>query len=461
MRTSHGFRRLILRLGLAWIGLSVVFGIASYQLELRKIHNFVVAMASEGIQREIGEHPDLLNPMTSDEREKHREILAELTQHIFVAVELYDAAKNLILIQSRSGAATPPEQPIADHHFPERGDVKFQPFYFDQTPHLRMILPVHDRRGATSGYLEGIFRIDGLTNRQVRLQVIWTLAGVTLVILATMIVMFPIFRHTERRLEAYARSLEESHRDLLDANAVSRGKSSFIATLSHEFRTPLNAIMGFSDLKRNEVFGPHSHPKYKEYAEDIYQSALHLRDLVNDILDLAKAEAGKLELREERADLADIVRACLRLTQPQAKAGGCAIVTTLPERLPLLWIDRRKITQVLLNLISNAVKFSPAGGKVTVSARLEGNGDVTVAVTDAGIGIKPEDISMVLEEFHQTDAARTKAEGTGLGLPIARRLIELHGGTLDIASTPGQGTTVSLRLPSSRTRWAMAQPAAE
>jgi two-component system cell cycle sensor histidine kinase PleC len=256
-----------------------------------------------------------------------------------------------------------------------------------------------------------------------------------------------------RQLEAQAQELERARDEALQAN---RAKSEFIAYMSHELRSPMNAIIGFSEMMKREVFGRVSPPKYREYAEDIHGSATHLLSLINDILDLSKAEAGKLQLHEGEVDLAAAVEAARRLVAMRAEALQIALRTQLAMNLPLLAGDERLVKQMILNLLSNAIKFTPARGSVTISAGQEG-GRLFVSVADTGPGIAAADIPRILEAYGRTDSAeKTAVEGTGLGLPLVKTMIELHGGSLAIESQPGAGSTFTLRFPPERTTLAKA-----
>ena len=214
--------------------------------------------------------------------------------------------------------------------------------------------------------------------------------------------------------------------------------------MSHELRTPLNAIIGFSDILRNERFGPLGAPRYLEYARDINQSGVHLLSLIDDILDISKAEAGKLELLESDIAVADLVDKPLRLMQPKAAENGLTLDAVLAT--PNAWLrgDERKLLQILLNLLSNAVKFTPPGGRVLLRQRLAEDGAVVFAIEDTGIGIAQEDIATVFSEFGQIADPHTRGQrGSGLGIPLAVTLVELHGGKLHLESEIGVGTTVT------------------
>jgi len=236
-----------------------------------------------------------------------------------------------------------------------------------------------------------------------------------------------------------------------EAELASRSKSEFLANVSHELRTPLNAIIGFSEIIMAQLFGPVEPPQYREYAGDIHASGRHLLSLINDILDLSKIEAGKFEMLEARVDIADAVDTSLRLIRERAKNGKVELVNDLPDTLPELVADRRAVKQILINLLSNAVKFTEAGGTVTVGAVLRPDGTLEISVEDTGIGMDNADIALAMTPFGQAESALNRRfEGTGLGLPLAERLIALHGGTLDLHSERGVGTRVSVRFPAVR-----------
>jgi PAS domain S-box-containing protein len=250
-----------------------------------------------------------------------------------------------------------------------------------------------------------------------------------------------------RQLVALADNLRVARDEAEHAN---HAKSAFLATMSHELRTPLNAVIGFSEVLESETFGPIGQPRYREYAADIHASGQLLLELINDILDLSKAEAGKLELQPEILRLGDVVEACLRLVKQRAHDGGLKVETEVSAELPHLNADRRKLKQILLNLLSNAVKFTPEGGVITVLGRRADDGGVEIVVADTGIGIAADDLAKAFETFGQVDSRLSrKYEGTGLGLPLVKALVELHGGTLDLESRLNIGTTATIRLPPS------------
>lgn len=244
-----------------------------------------------------------------------------------------------------------------------------------------------------------------------------------------------------------AETLREA-RDL--ATAASRSKSEFLANMSHELRTPLNAIIGFSEALERELFGPVGNPRYREYAEDIHDSGVHLLSLINDILDLSKIEAGHFKLHEDETELDRLVQAATRIVRHRAQQSNIAIECDLPAPPLFLVADERALKQVLINLVSNAVKFSPEGSAVRIETQVCAE-SLRIAIIDKGIGIAENDIPKALTPFTQVDGSLSRAhEGTGLGLPLAKHLTELHGGTLTIESAVGVGTTVIVNLPLSR-----------
>jgi two-component system cell cycle sensor histidine kinase PleC len=273
----------------------------------------------------------------------------------------------------------------------------------------------------------------------------------------------------EEQLRRMLRELEESHAQLErqsieltrladeaaaqgeEARAANAAKSEFLAHMSHELRTPLNSIIGFSEIMKTEMIGPIGTPKYKSYAVDIYESGTHLLNLINDLLDLSKIEAGRLELFEEDCDLAQIVAASIHLLSEPARRAEVTLSERCDADLPLLRGDERKIRQILFNLLSNSIKFTPAGGEVTVRAGLAGDGALMLVVADTGIGIPPDQIERVLEPFTQVEHVLSRSHaGTGLGLPLCKELARLHGGTLALSSAVGVGTTVTVAFPKER-----------
>ncbi len=250
----------------------------------------------------------------------------------------------------------------------------------------------------------------------------------------------------QRKLEMQGADLVRLADDLLiardEARASDRAKSEFLAAMSHELRTPLNAIIGFSEIIKNETFGPVGNVKYREFTSDIHESGQHLLDLINDILDLSKIESGTDELYEEMIEIPEVIRSALKLAGRRAEQGGIKLELNIPDRLPALRADERKLKQILVNLLSNAVKFTDAGGEVRLRTWCRMDSGHVFQIVDTGIGIAPEDIRKVFSRFGQVDGELNRQyKGTGLGLPLAKALVEQHGGVLDLQSQVGVGTT--------------------
>ena len=254
------------------------------------------------------------------------------------------------------------------------------------------------------------------------------------------------FQYVSIRTDVTARKEAE-----LKAITASRTKSDLMANMSHELRTPLNAIIGFSGFMKDEMFGSVGSDKNREYIEDINSSGQHLLELINDILDVSAIEADGLELQESDVDVERIVNSTVRLIKPRAKTGEITITSSIDENVPHIYADERRIKQVLLNLLSNAVKFTPQGGEVSVDANINDDGSFSFLISDSGIGMDEEEAAVALSAFGQVDSGLDrKHEGTGLGLPLTKGLMELHGGTLKIKSKKGHGTTVSATFPEGR-----------
>lgn len=231
------------------------------------------------------------------------------------------------------------------------------------------------------------------------------------------------------------------------AIAANRAKSDFLARMSHELRSPLNAILGFSEIIGDDLFGAAGVPRYQSYARNINEAGAHLLALINDILDLSKVEAGRLELNAERVDAREVIHSCLPLVNPLAERRGVQVMTDLGQADLTIEADHLRLRQIVLNILTNAVKFTLAGGSVVVRTSFNAN-HLIIEVVDSGIGMSPEQVEIALQPFGQVVTESPYAQvGTGLGLPIVVSLVELHGGRFDISSTPNVGTRVTVRLP--------------
>jgi signal transduction histidine kinase len=235
------------------------------------------------------------------------------------------------------------------------------------------------------------------------------------------------------------------------AEAANRAKSDFLANMSHELRTPLNAIIGFSEMMQREVLGALGNEQYRSYVGDIHASGTHLLQIINDILDLSKAEAGKLTLDEGIFDVRDAIRSVTQLTSVRAQSSGLGVAVEIPPDLPLLRGDERKTMQMVLNLVTNAIKFSAEGGVIGIICRADPRCGLSITVADTGIGIETKDLGRVLEAFEQVDSTLArKQQGTGLGLPLVRAMMELHAGTFTLTSEVGVGTQATITFPAER-----------
>ncbi len=250
-----------------------------------------------------------------------------------------------------------------------------------------------------------------------------------------------------RQIEWQRRALVAAESARHEAEISARTRADYLAKVSHELRTPLNAILGFSEVLKNEMFGPIGNERYREYGKIIHDSGSHLLGLINDVLDMSKLEAGKLEMHFAPVEICKLIIDCVRGVEPQAKAARVGVCVVLHDNIGWINGDGKRLRQMLLNLLSNAIKFTPPCGEVRVSAFRSG-GSVAIAVSDTGIGIAEDDIPRVLEPYTQIDSKQARQhEGTGLGLPLTKELAEAHGGRLTIESTLDVGTTATILLP--------------
>ncbi|MGF1621797.1 MAG: sensor histidine kinase [Rhodomicrobiaceae bacterium] len=290
----------------------------------------------------------------------------------------------------------------------------------------------------------------------------WTLAAVAIGIQVYLIFLASGLRQTVVRMLEYRAEKDALVGELEQAKAVSDearrraeaanvAKSKFLANMSHELRTPLNAILGFSEMMRTEVLGPMENPTYKGYSDDIHSSGEHLLNLINQILDLSRIEAGRYELSEEPVVLADVMEDCRRLLSLRAESKGLKIIDDFSEDMPRLWAEKRAVRQICLNLLSNAIKFTPPNGSITLTVGSKRRGEQYLSVKDSGPGIPAAEIPRVMSPFGQGSLASASTEGgSGLGLPIVKGLVDLHGGTFDLKSRQRQGTEVKITFPRNR-----------
>ncbi|MEE8506897.1 MAG: HAMP domain-containing sensor histidine kinase [Kiloniellales bacterium] len=280
-----------------------------------------------------------------------------------------------------------------------------------------------------------------IVNRGLALLVIWAAA----VVLAA----------AKRREALLAERIAEQNAKLaatrIHAQLANQTTSEFLSNMSHELRTPLNAILGFSEIVRHEMFGPLGNERYRGYMTDIHNSGQRLLDLVNDLLAIAKIEAGRVELAENVVDATNLVRHCASVARTQARTKHVMIEVDIPGGLPPLNADQRKLRQILGNLLANAVRFTPAGGRVRISAWCRPETGHVFQIADTGTGIALKDVPLALAPFGQVGSPlHEDQEGVGLGLPLAKALVELHAGSFDLQSEPGAGTTVTVRFPAER-----------
>jgi len=267
---------------------------------------------------------------------------------------------------------------------------------------------------------------------------------------------FDELHKNQQRLIAAFDELRENQERLIAARdaaeAANKAKSEFLANMSHELRTPLNAIIGFASMMQQEIRGPLD-PRYAADAKIIIDSGSHLLGIINDILDIAKAESNSLQLNEDTIDIDEIVQFCAELVAQMAEKGEVGCSMAVEKDLPKFFGDPKKLRQVVINLLSNAIKFTPTGGGVALTAGRDTGGGLTISITDTGIGMTTDQVPIAMAPFGQVDSRLArKYEGIGLGLPLTNKLVEMHGGTLEIESELGKGTTVTVRLPAERFR---------
>lgn len=264
-------------------------------------------------------------------------------------------------------------------------------------------------------------------------------------------------RRAEQALKAAKVSAEFAAKSattaMIAAQTSDRAKSEFLSNVSHELRTPVHAIIGFSQLMNDEKAGPLANPEYKGYVHDIHSSAEQLLGVINNILELAKVDAGSAALSEDTVDVNDLTTHVVRLLRDRVDEKHLDLMFEPDFTLPLLWADERKVTQIVANILSNAIKFTENGGHVTIAWRLGDDGAFELSIADTGIGIAPESLEHIFEPFTQAEGARNRRfEGAGLGLPLSRGLVEMHGAKMTIESEPGVGTVVRIIFPAERVR---------
>lgn len=341
-------------------------------------------------------------------------------------------------------------------------------FYLPQDPALQVFLIIIvggmgiGSLAVLTSYLPAFYAFFVPAMAPLAAMFIWQGGGFALV-LGTMVAVLGgasiALAHVLNKLQTRSLTLRHENRGLLGtlsdaaeaAHSADLAKSAFLASIGHELRTPLNAILGFSEILKDEMFGEMTHPQYRDYARLVHNSAEHLLSIINEILDIAKAEGGKLELEEQTVDPGRVIAICVSLIAARAGAKSPQIAVDVPPDLPRLHADPRRLKQILLNLISNAVKFTPQTGRIEVAARLERGGTMAFTVRDTGAGMTAEDIRRATQLFAHSEAELArKFAGAGIGLPLTKALVELHGGHFEIESRTGTGTVVTVRFPKER-----------
>ena len=251
----------------------------------------------------------------------------------------------------------------------------------------------------------------------------------------------------EERKQAF-QNMERAREDAFAANLT---KSEFLAHMSHELRSPLNAVIGFADAMKHEVFGKIQPPQYEEYIQNIFDSGQHLLELINDILDLSAVESGKLQLEETEINIQEAYEAVLVMMRPRAENKRLIVLNNVPEQLPAVRADERRLKQIFINLLTNAIKFTAKGGKIELTALAREDGSLAISLTDTGLGMNEQEVAIAMTEFGQVRNTSSQShEGTGLGLPLSLALVKEHDGGLEIESEPGTGTTVTIWFPANR-----------
>lgn len=316
---------------------------------------------------------------------------------------------------------------------------------------IKTIMPIISTSSVAKDDMDGIIEVFyDITEEHHYLEHL-QIVGITLII-SIFSIFYGVLYYSSAKAERIIEKQHEANIELLEAKVKaeteSQEKSKFLANVSHELRTPLNAIIGFSELIKNESYGPLDNAQYKDYINDINQSGTHLLSLINDILDYSKAEAEKLQVDYINTDISKLMISCMRLIKPRAEEVKVNLIEELPRERLVMHTDPKRFKQTLLNLLSNAVKFTPEGGSITLSAWLEEGDKLIIRVTDTGIGMAEQDISRAMATFGQVDSTLSRRyEGTGLGLPLTKKIVELMGGIFKLTSEQGFGTTVTLIFP--------------
>lgn len=359
---------------------------------------------------------------------------------------IYDNAPNL---QFNSSAPST-ENIISQESFKD-GDKELSKTILTISKPIEHTLKPTDDKGTpitVKGVLEFRFDIDAYHSNLSTFQ--YLLTGLIAIIILPITILIIT---SSRKVEDLIEKQQEASLELSNAKAISesesRAKSQFLANVSHELRTPLNAIIGFSEIINSESMGPLNNDQYKEFVKDIHTSGVHLLSLINDILDFSKAEENKLQMDSESVDLTKTIKVCLRMVMTRATEANVKLVDEVPAEHFMIMADNKRVKQIILNLLSNAVKFTPEAGSVTIKAwRNVDNNTVSMQIADTGVGMAAQDLARALSPFGQVENKLSKRfEGTGLGLPLTKKLVELMRGTFDVKSEPSLGTTVTITLP--------------